>query len=75
MTSQCIFSLSEDPLRVVQASTSVAGLKKLTCKPPGEVGRPGRNGYSLEETLKWGRERYSEVQVSLRIPFTQYKLI
>jgi hypothetical protein len=32
-------------------------------KPHGEVGRPGRNGYSLSVVLGWNREDYQKVQV------------
>ena len=33
-------------------------------KPPGEVGHPTRNGYSLQKALEWLVEVYKEVQVS-----------
>lgn len=35
----------------------------LIAKPQGEVGRPGRNGYSLLLVLGWDREDYQKVQV------------
>ncbi|THH19564.1 hypothetical protein EUX98_g8745 [Antrodiella citrinella] len=31
-------------------------------KPQGEVGRPGRGGYNLEETLSWSKQEYDELQ-------------
>ena len=35
----------------------------LIPKPDGEVGRPGRGGYSLEKTLRWEHKKYSKVKV------------
>ena len=32
-------------------------------KPAGEVGRPGRGGYSLEQVLNWTPRRMSEFKV------------
>ncbi|KAJ3873850.1 hypothetical protein F5051DRAFT_431848 [Lentinula edodes] len=34
----------------------------LIPKPPGEVGRPGRGGYSLFEVLSWPRKKYDKVK-------------
>ncbi|KAJ3859370.1 hypothetical protein EV359DRAFT_68216 [Lentinula novae-zelandiae] len=34
----------------------------LILKPPGEVGRPGRGGYSLFEVLLWPRKKYNKVK-------------
>ncbi|KAJ3928017.1 MAG: hypothetical protein NXY57DRAFT_1041962 [Lentinula lateritia] len=31
-------------------------------RPPGEVGRPGRGGYSLFEVLSWPRKKYDKVK-------------
>ncbi|KAK7434684.1 hypothetical protein VKT23_020048 [Stygiomarasmius scandens] len=31
-------------------------------KPPGEVGRPGRGGYTLSKVLGWHPDQYSEVK-------------
>ena len=39
------------------------GIKALIPKPSGEVGRPGRNGYSLSSALGWDRVAYKKVQV------------
>ena len=32
-------------------------------KPSGEVGRPGRGGYSLDQVLNWNPRRMSEFKV------------
>ncbi len=65
MTSQQVFALTEDSAAsgVAQAPTFASTHRQLIKKPPGEVGRPGRNGYSLEETLEWGKDLYSMIQV------------
>ncbi|GAW07327.1 hypothetical protein LENED_009309 [Lentinula edodes] len=34
----------------------------LIPKPPGEVGRPGRGGYSLFEVLGWPKKKYDKVK-------------
>ena len=34
-------------------------------KPIGEVGRPGRGGYNLEEQLGWGEEGFKALKVNL----------
>ncbi|KAL1711536.1 hypothetical protein EV715DRAFT_215206 [Schizophyllum commune] len=36
-------------------------------KPPGEPGRPSSGGYSLEEVLQWGPQRYREVRSEARV--------
>lgn len=33
-------------------------------KPAGEVGRPARGGYNLENELSWDKDKYAEVRVS-----------
>lgn len=34
-------------------------------KPSGEVGRPGRGGYNLEEQLGWGEDGFKRLKVSV----------
>lgn len=36
-------------------------------KPPGEAGRPGRGGYTLEEALDWNSKTFKKLKV--RSPF------
>lgn len=40
---------------------------RLVVKPKGEVGRPGRNGYSLSVVLGWEKSIYLKVQVCSRL--------
>jgi len=35
-------------------------------KPTGEVGRPGRGGYNLEEQMGWGETGFKKLRVSFR---------
>ena len=35
-------------------------------KPTGEVGRPGRGGYNLEEQMGWGQAGFKRLQVSFQ---------
>jgi len=44
-------------------SESATSEDYLIPKPDGEVGRPGRGGYSLEQTLRWEHKKYSQVKV------------
>jgi hypothetical protein len=44
-------------------SDSAASDDYLIPKPDGEAGRPGRGGYSLEQTLRWEHKKYSKVKV------------
>ena len=37
----------------------------LIAKPEGEVGRPGRGGYNLEEALRWPGKEYRQLKVRL----------
>jgi len=41
-------------------------------KPPGELTRLSRGGYSLERALGWDQERYRKVQVSLLLAHTTH---
>ena len=34
-------------------------------KPAGEVGRPGRGGYNLEEKMGWGEDSFKKLKVNL----------
>ncbi len=77
MTSQRIFPLSDETTAASRAPTLA---KDLIPKPPGEAGRPGRNGYSLEETLcsdqvGWDKEFYTSVQVCRHSTYFRVKLI
>ncbi|THU92397.1 hypothetical protein K435DRAFT_800519 [Dendrothele bispora CBS 962.96] len=40
----------------------IAPISKKIPKPPGEVGRPGRGGYTLQKTLGWNNEVYRDVK-------------
>jgi hypothetical protein len=55
-------------LRAVYASDerhmeSAAVVQEIILKPHGELGRPGRGGYSLRAALSWDAETYKKVQV------------
>ncbi len=65
ITSQQVFPLTEDSAGAALAPSfaSTSTSQELIAKPAGEVGRPGRNSYSLEDTLKWGKGLYAEIQV------------
>ena len=36
-------------------------------KPPGEVGRPGRGGYNLDDALKWDSESLRKLKITFCI--------
>ena len=44
-------------------SPLISNKTALIAKPQGEVGRPGRNSYSLLVVLGWDKEDYQNVQV------------
>jgi hypothetical protein len=50
-------------------SPSLSSLSSLEepkiSKPPGEVGHPGRGGYTLEEKLSWTDDKFKAVKVSV----------
>lgn len=55
-------------LRAVYASDEphtecTAAIQEIVVKPHGELGRPGRGGYSLRTALSWDVETYKKVQV------------
>lgn len=42
---------------------SVIAIQGIILKPHGELGRPGRGGYSLRMALAWDIKTYKKVQV------------
>jgi hypothetical protein len=46
--------------------SSVGSSESKIPKPEGEVGRPGRGGYSLETALSWDAERFKKLKVRMR---------
>lgn len=46
-----------------QRVESVTATQEIILKPHGELGRPGRGGYSLRTALSWDAETYKRVQV------------
>jgi hypothetical protein len=54
--------------------TDALGVQKIPHrkipKPPGELTRLSRGGYSLERALGWDQERYRKIQVSLSLVHT-----
>ena len=49
--------------RASESDSDSASEDYLIPKPDGEVGRPGRGGYSLEQALRWEHKKYSKVKV------------
>jgi hypothetical protein len=53
----------ESPSSKLVLSPLISNKTALIAKPHGEVGRPGRNGYSLSVVLGWDKEDYQKVQM------------
>ncbi|KAI5983880.1 hypothetical protein EDC04DRAFT_2914687 [Pisolithus marmoratus] len=53
------------------ARLNLLSLKKFL-KPPGEVGRPGRGGYNLEEHLKWTDNEIRELKRVIHAAVKKY---
>jgi hypothetical protein len=47
-----------------ESKSTISTEEQQIPKPPGEVGRPGRGGYNLDDTLNWDSESLRKLKVS-----------